>query len=280
MNRRFLSLLIALILVFALAIPAFADEDITAPNGYSYSYFVPKYDSLLNDPDVHRYENVWDFAFVLSDDEEAKLQERAEADKSERGVNTYFLTYDDACGTNESTFSDDFYDYYITKLDFDHEVDGVLYVVDFDNRQLYIDPSGSYSGKLTESEAYELLDGTCDKATSGDYYGFFTSTDDVTLKKLFPTVKEKIIPSTTSLIVSTIVAALVVIILLVNHNKANKAPLAQTYQKAFNVKNRNAVFMGHREEVIHDFYKQESSSGGGGHSSGGGGSHGGGGHGF
>ncbi len=89
-------------------------------------------------------------------------------------------------------------------------------------------------------------------------------------------------PTKTSLIASVVVAIIVVITLITAHKKGNSAPSGQTYLNNFNVVNRNAIFMGHREEVIHDFYKQSSSSGGGGggHSSGGGGSHGGGGHGF
>ena len=312
MTKKLLSLLLALLLIFTFATPTFAEgedgiydtdfkdiyseyfsDDLTtstydfeddgsykAANGYNYFYFAALYDSLLegeNNP--HKYANVWDFADLLSDSEEKSLQLLADSDKSERGLNVYFLTYDDACGVNETTFTDDFYDYYITKLDFGNEVDGILYAIDMDNRQLYINTAGEYSTKLSTSEAYSLLDKTYEYASNGDYYSFFTKTDSVVLREVFPSVIEKLIPTKESLIVSAVVAAVVVVILLLNHKKGNKAPAGQTYLKNFNVVNRNAVFLGHREEVIHDYYKKES-SGGGGHSSGGGGSHGGGGHGF
>ena len=252
----------------------------TAENGYDYSYFAPYYDSLMES--AHTYDNVWDFANLLNDHEEAELQELAEKRLSERGVNVYFLTYDDACGVDERTFTDDFYDFYITKLDFDNEVDGVLYAVDMDNRQVYINTSGSYKSMLTSSKAYSLLDDTYSYASDEEYYSFFVKTDKATMKYLFPSTIEKVLPSTTSLVISLIVAIVIVLIVFAIQRKSNKKPVADVYQQNFQVLSRNSHFMGHREEVIHDFYKPSESSGGGGggHSSGGGGSHGGGGHGF
>lgn len=311
MTKKLLAILLAISMIFVFALPVFAEDpddalyaelyesltegedgavasydfvddgSYTAPNGYNYFYFVPLYNMMLEDSELspHNYENVWDFAGLLDDSEERNLQERAESAKAEKGVNIYFLTYLDACGVSETTFTDDFYDYYITKLDFDNEVAGILYAVDMDNRQLYINTAGAYSSMLAESTAYDLLDKTYESATNGNYYSFFTKTNDLTLKKLFPSIKEKLMPTKASLIASLVVMAVVLFGLVGNFKKANAAPAGQTYLNGFNVENRNAVFMGHREEVIHDFYKQQS-SGGGSHSSGGGGSHGGGGHGF
>lgn len=278
MKKRLLSLFAALAIVFVFALPAFAEEEsYTAPNGYDYSYFVPQYDAMMDS--AHKYANVYDFADLLTDEGEADLQARADQRRAE-GYTVYFLTYDDACGRSTMTFTDDFYDYYITKLDFDKQVNGIMYAIDMDNREVYINTGGDLAGAISSDKAYSLLDKTYQYASNKDYYNCLLKTDEVTMKYLNPTLLDKIIPTPLSGIISAIVAAVTGLGMFARHNKNNKIIAGSNYLGAFNVVNNNATFAGNRQEVIAGFYKQSSSGGGGGHSSGGGGSHGGGGHGF
>lgn len=251
----------------------------TAQNGYSYSYMAPLLDLKMGE--AAKYEYVYDFADILSDSEEQKLSKLAKDKMDEDGIYVAYLTYDDAYGRDTMTFTDDFYDYYISKIvenGPENQTAGLLFAVDMDNREVYINTGGAIASKLSTDKAYSLLDKTYQYASDGDYFKCFEKTTDVTFKYLYP---NPWVPTKTSLIAALVIAVLLPVILLAIHNKSNKVPKASEYLAAFNVLSKNDTFLGHREEVIHDFYKQESSGGGGGgHSSGGGGSHGGGGHGF
>ena len=252
----------------------------TAQNGYSYSYMAPLLDLKMGE--AAKYEYVYDFADILSDSEEQKLSKLAKDKMAEDGIYVAYLTYDDAYGRDTMTFTDDFYDYYISKIvenGPENQTAGLLFAVDMDNREVYINTGGAIASKLSTDKAYSLLDKTYQYASDGDYFKCLEKTTDVTFKYLYP---NPWVPTKTSLIAALVIAVLLPVILLAIHNKSNKVPKASEYLAAFNVLSKNDTFLGHREEVIHDFYKQESSGGGGGggHSSGGGGSHGGGGHGF
>lgn len=269
-------------------------ESYTAPNGYSYDYMVPNLDMS-----TVQHDNVYDFADLLTDEEEQNLSKIAREQSSKYGIALNFLTYSDAFGRSTMVFTDDFYDYYIGM-----ETSGILLAVDMDNRKVYINTVGTAISNIDDDEIDTILDDTFSYATDGDYYGFFINTLDKSLYAysndsssvtyepydygdgygVINSAPNKFIPTVTSLIVSAFLSVVVVLILLLIHNRNNKAPSASTYMgDNFKVLSRQEHFMGVRHEVLHDYYKPSESSGGGGgssHSSGGGGSHGGGGHSF
>ncbi|MDO5448576.1 MAG: TPM domain-containing protein [Clostridia bacterium] len=253
-------------------------DNYTTSNGYSYSYMAPFLDLMMDE--ANKYDYVYDFAGILSDSEEKQLSKLAKTKMDESGLYVAYLTYSDAYGRSTMDFTDDFYDYYISKFvenGSGNDVDGLLFAVDMDNREVYINTAGTIAGKISSSKAYDLLDKTYQYASDGDYFKCFEKTTDVTFDYLYP---NPWMPTKASLIAAAIVAVVLPLILFAIHNKSNKVPKASEYLATFSVLSKNDTFLGHREEVIHDFYKQQSSGGGGGHSSGGGGSHGGGGHGF
>ena len=252
----------------------------TAQNGYSYSYMVPFLDLQL--AQASKYDYVYDFAGILSDSEEKQLSNLAKEKAKESGLWFGYLTYSDAYGRDTQTFTDDFYDYYVSHIvekGPENQTSGILFAVDMDNREVYINTGGNASSLIPSDKAYSLLDKTYQYASDGDYFKCLEKTTDVTFKYLYP---NPWVPTKTSLIAAAVVAVILPLILLAIHNKSNKVPKASEYLASFKILSKHDTFLGHREEVLHDFYKQESSSGGGGggHISGGGGSHGGGGHGF
>ncbi len=267
-------------------------ESYTAQNGYSYDYMVPNLDMS-----TVQHDNVYDFADLLTDEEEQNLSKFAREQGSKYGIALNFLTYSDAFGKSTMVFTDDFYDYFIGM-----QTSGILFAVDMDNRQVYINTVGSAISNVDDDEIDSILDDTFSYATDADYYGFFVNTLDKTLYAysndnsgvtyeaydygddygVINSAPNKFAPTVLSLIVSVVVTVVVVLVLLIIHNKNNKAPSAATYMdERFKILSRQEHFMGVRHEVLHDYYKSDSSSGGGSsHSSGGGGSHGGGGHSF
>lgn len=273
---------------------ASSTESYTAPNGYSYDYMVPNLDM-----DKVKYEHVYDFAGLLTDEQEKELSEIAAKQGSRYGIALNFVTYDDAFGKSTTVFTDDFYDYYVGM-----DISGILFAVDMDNRQVYINTVGTAIRNIDDDEIDDILDSTFTYAKDGNYYGFFINTLDKSLYAyangdssiqyapydygdeygVINSSPNKFIPTGASLIFSAVVTVVVVLIMLAVHNKNNRAPSAANYMDGnFRVLSRNEHFIGVRHEVLHDYYKPSESSGGGGgssHSSGGGGSHGGGGHSF
>lgn len=293
--RKFLSLLLSVVLFLSCGLYTLAEEyspdtnSYTAANGYSYNYMVPKLDKS-----VLKFDDVYDFADLLTDEEESYLSKIALEQGKNYGLQIVFLTYEDSFGRDTQTFTDDFLDYF-----YGIDIDAVLLAVDMDNREVYINTVGSAIANISDDEWSEVLDDTYTYASDEDYYGFFVNTLDQVLYAydddgdvyspydyggdygVIDSAPNPFVPSIVSLIVTVVVTAAVLAAAFASHNKANKAPSANNYLKSFEVLDRQEHFMGVRHEVMLGYYADTGSGGGGSsHSSGGGGSHGGGGHGF
>ncbi len=279
MKKRLFALILTIVVLFAIAIPSFAE--------YSYDYLTSVYGESVKP----NYDHVYDLAGVLNDTERYDLSSYIKSEALHYGVEIDVLTYTNACNHSTQTFIDDFYDYYIDAATI---TSGVLIAIDFDNRQVYINTVGTAISEISDREIDDILDSTSSYASDGEYYAFFKNTVASTMmayggesigqhSTFSGSWTDKLIPSGDSLIISTALTCAVIGIIVAVHNKNNRAPSASNYMEGgMSVKSRSSIPMGVRTEVIHDFYKQQSSSGGGGssHMSGGGVSHGGGGHGF
>ena len=229
---------------------------------------------------------VYDYADLLTDEEETSLSTLAKNQSNQYGISITFLTYDDSEGKSTMVYTDDFYDQTIA------ETNGFLLAIDMDNREVYVNTVGTCIDNISDSEIDVILDNTYMYASDAEYADFFITAMDITLDAYSGDVStygdsdyygepaNPLIPTTGSLIFSAVAMALVAIILLAIHNKNNKAPSAENYMgSSFEVENSNTMFMGIRHEVLHDYYA-DNDSGGSSHVSGGGISHGGGGRGF
>ena len=222
-------------------------------------------------------ETVFDMADLLTDSEEEQLRKIAE--KYEKyDVSVVFMTTEDTGGKTTQNFSNDFYDTHSF-----HE-DGVMFSVDMQNREIYIDTVGKYIAAVSDNKVEQALDDSYLYASEGEYALCLTSMSqsickiiDAKENPLMTAIK----PSAATIFVMLAAAAIVGVVLLVKHNKANRKISASHYiGSSFKVKNRNTVYMGCRKEVIPGYYAQPKDSGGGGsssHRSSGGVSHGGGG---
>lgn len=229
------------------------------------------------------YKDVYDSANLLSDTEEKNLAELAEDLSDEHNIHVIFLTFDDAEGKSTMRYTDDFMD----NLYFNES--SILFAIDMDNRECYVNTVGSCINALSDSEREQVLDMTFDYLSNGQYYEFLKKTCEKSMDKMYGTgalaedLSEKwYIPDMNSVIVSLLIMAVTTVILLVQHNKANKKISATNYisKDGYQVYDKKEVYVRTYETVQHDYYKQSSSSSGGGsssHSSSSGVSHGGGG---
>lgn len=127
--------------------------------------------SLFAGFEVSAEENyVYDQADLLTEDEELELQSRAEVMKDTWEMNFVVVTTDNAEGKSSMEYADDFYDAHFSEAS---EVDGMLYLLDMDNREIYLSTSGLAIRYLTDDRVESVLDEAFEYVADGDYYGTF-----------------------------------------------------------------------------------------------------------
>ena len=214
---------------------------------------------------------VYDLADLLTDSEEKELTELAQKRSEKYGVNFSFLTVADAGGLSTMVFSDNFYDENIA------DPDGVLFVIDMDNREVYINTVGSCIQNISDSEIDDILDRTYSYASDGRYATCFKKTLKYTISAMDDTldIGEALLGVfVTSIPVCGVLSGIIYLVMYIKHNKNNKAPSAEEYfSSSFNVLDRDCIPMGVRHEIISGFYSQSSGSGGGAGRASGGSSH-------
>lgn len=114
-------------------------------------------------------QKVFDNADLLSQEEEARLQERAAALGEELSLDVVIVTTNDAEGKTATEFADDFFDY--NGFGYEKEMgSGILYLIDMDNRQSTISTSGTAIERYSDREQNEWQDELTGYLRSGEYY--------------------------------------------------------------------------------------------------------------
>ena len=112
--------------------------------------------------------SVSDRARLLTLDERERLEEMAEELAEEYGYDLLLVTTDDAGGATARDYADEFYEEYATGDD------GAVYLIDMDNREIYISTSGRMRYILNDDRIEELLDACYNRVREGDYAGGFS----------------------------------------------------------------------------------------------------------
>lgn len=117
-------------------------------------------------------QKVYDDADLLSDTEEETLKEfTAAAQRAEQDL--IVVTTADSLGKSAMAYADDFYD----EHGFGYEKtngSGVLFLIDMDNREIYISTAGTAIEQYTDMEIDRTLDRLMAPMADGDYYGACT----------------------------------------------------------------------------------------------------------
>lgn len=115
---------------------------------------------------------VYDAAKLLSDAEEMELHGCAMRLADDYQINVLAVTTEDAQGKSAKEYADDFYDEKFPESD---EENGILYLIDMDNREIYVSTSGTAIRYLTDERIGRILDEAYPYVADGDYYGTFLS---------------------------------------------------------------------------------------------------------
>lgn len=131
--------------------------------------------------------HVYDHADLLSVQEEEYLENLAAEHAEQWNMNFLMVTTDDTDGKSAMEYADDFYD---AQFPDDSEEDGILYLIDMDNREIYLSTSGLAIRYLTDDRVDDILDEAFGYVADGDYYGTFVTFMEETERYLIDGIPE------------------------------------------------------------------------------------------
>ncbi len=114
-------------------------------------------------------QRVFDYGDLLSSQAERELEAEIAALQEKMGMDAVLVTIVDAEGKSAQDYADDFYDEggFGTRKDYS----GALYLIDMDNREIYISTSGTMIRFLTDERIEDMLDHAFSYVAEGDYEG-------------------------------------------------------------------------------------------------------------
>ena len=208
---------------------------------------------------------VHDNANILSPSDEVMLESLAIEYVRNYDLNVLFLTFDDADGKTTVRYGDDYVDAF-----FPYGVENnIAFIVDMDNREIYINTMGVAIEKLSDHEIDRALDLAYMRVSKGYYADALESMADYCLDVI---VNDSSNSGRTfgsclliGAVVASIVTVIVVILLVGNHNAANKSLAATNYlgKGDYRVIDRNETLIRMYDTVQRNYYKPQTSSGGG-----------------
>jgi uncharacterized protein len=114
-------------------------------------------------------QRVYDRAGLFSDTEEEELESELSAMWEETGMDVVLVTTEDAQGKTAEQYADDFFDE--NGFGADGDSGGILYLIDMDNRELYISTYLKAIRFLTDERIDRMLDRGISRLGAGDFVG-------------------------------------------------------------------------------------------------------------
>ena len=137
---------------------------------------------IMTTPCIDEVEKVYDFADLLTDGEEEKLYQEVIAYINSTNYDLALVTTNEHEKSSTMAYADDFYDY--NKFGVGESRDGLVIVIDMQNRELYISTTG-YAIKMYDDERLgiekkyygtnSVLDNGYDYITNEEYYNAFSA---------------------------------------------------------------------------------------------------------
>lgn len=110
---------------------------------------------------------VFDNAGLFTESERASMEENIASMRKDMNMDVVIVTTDDAEGKTAESYSEDFY--INGNFGTGKEYSGVLFLIDMDNRELYLTPVGTMNRFLTDKRWNSILDDAYEGASNGDY---------------------------------------------------------------------------------------------------------------
>ena len=267
----------------------------------NYSVTSSNKNNVMNTPYVNENEKIYDFAELLTDEEEEEIAYLIYDFIEEYNMDMAVVTIDDSDFRTSEEYADDFFDY--NNFGTNKTLDGILFLIDMDNRKMWISTHGEAIRMYNDDRIESILDTTYSYISKQDYYncakGFvedasYYASKGVQGKNVNSHIDEKTGDIVYEIkfglehilfgaIGSGIATLLFILIANSKHKVIRKATQAKQYivKDSINITQREDRFISTYTSKVYD-PPSDSSSGGGSstHSSSSGSSHGGGGRSF
>lgn len=124
--------------------------------------------AALATPKVDANEKVYDFAGIFTEDEELDLYVRIKDYIEKYNMDMAIVTISENNKTSARAYADDFYDY--NDFGIGTSFDGVLFLIDMDNRKMWISTTGKAINKYSDTKIDSILDETYKYISNNEYY--------------------------------------------------------------------------------------------------------------
>lgn len=227
----------------------------------SFSFASPK----DNTPQVDETRKIYDYAELFNSVQEESLYQDIIEFINANEMDMAVVTIDDNNKMSAMDYADDFYDY--NNFGIGSTYDGLLFLIDMDNREMWISTTGEAQRVYDDYRIDKILDRTYDKISIKDYFGcanefierssYYAAlgVPDSNKNTYIDEYGDYIVDSeedflitliacwVTSLIPSIIITIIFMIIALSKHKMVKKQTHAGAYLKSINVTNRQDIFL-------------------------------------
>lgn len=285
MMKRIIKILIVCFVTFLYSIPVLASTN-TFERNLENNYLVHGEDIVVNDsnlssvlstPAVDASEKVYDFAELYTDEEEKELYLVVSKYIEKYDLDLVLVTTKDNPKESTKAYAEDFYDY--NDFGVGSNYDGVLFLIDMQNREFYMLVSGSGINMYTDSRIEQSLDVAFCYIEDGNYYeGTRKFIEKISTYASFGVpgeygqkpdpkglAKLSLMPWSSIIIFSVIATAIVMYIFIRKNKLVRVANSSRHYLSSVDINLINEVFLG---KNISRSAKSHDTSSGGGHSSG------------
>ena len=211
-----------------------------------------------------------DNANIISPEHERDITQMANGYKDSLEMDIVFVTTTYTNGKSTMEYADDFYD----GLEGDHKYneDGILFLIDLDNGEVYISTAGRAIKLMSDSEIEVALDQFFYKGGSDNYAAATYAMSENAFQNMSYWMSKGgdgtwfyIKPTLGQILVSIVLTLGVLLISYKKHNKANKTVSATQYisKDGYKLLDKKVNFVREYSNVQRGYYKQTSSSSGG-----------------
>lgn len=122
-----------------------------------------------NTPVVDKTKKIYDYANLLTSTEESDLYNEITEFINTYNMDMAVVTINENNKSSSMAYADDFYDY--NDFGIGSSKSGLLFLIDMDNRNMWISTTGSAIQMYTDARIDAILDYTYEKISEQDYYG-------------------------------------------------------------------------------------------------------------
>lgn len=240
--------------------------------------------NILLTPAIDEKEKIYDFADLFTEEEEQKLYQEISQYIASYQLDLAIVTISQNNKSSPREYADDFYDY--NNFGLNSTKDGLLFLIDMDNREIYMTTTGAAINMYNDYRINKSLEQVYQYMTNQNYYQGVSQYIQIIgnyAKSGLPNQKEEKNLITTicySSIISLIITTIIMMILINKNKLVKKKTTAREYLNKDSVSMKNIGEILISTNTVRQAIDHSSSGGSSTHSGSSGTSHGGGGHGF